>query len=92
MDHQTHKHTANLVLSDKEQFKIRVFNLSATLSNFKSWSLFVPGVVATSDGTRVEPEPEKPGFMYENLNPGSENQNPGFSGFEVLLFQNDFHI
>ena len=45
-----------------------------------------------SDGTRVEPEPEKPGFMYENLNPGSENQNPGFSGFEVLLFQNDFHI
>ena len=41
-----------------------------------------------SDGTRVEPEPEKPGFMYENWNPGSENQNPGFSGFEVLLFQN----
>ena len=45
----------------------------------------------TSDGTRVEPEPEKPGFMYENLNPGSENQNPGFSGFEVLLLQSRFH-
>ena len=44
-----------------------------------------------SDGTRVEPKPEKPGFMYENLNPGSENQNPGFSGFEVLLFQSRFH-
>ena len=26
--------------------------------------------------------------MHENWNPGSENQNPGFSGFEVLLFQN----
>ena len=49
-------------------------------------------VFAASDGTRVEPEPEKPGFMYENWNPGSENQNPGFSGLKVLLFQNDFHI
>ena len=47
---------------------------------------------SSSDGTRVEPEPEKPGFMYENLNPGFEIQNPGFSGFEVLLFQNDFNI
>ena len=49
-------------------------------------------MVHGSDGTRVEPEPEKPGFMHENLNPGSVIQNPGFSGFEVLLFQNDFHI
>ena len=45
-------------------------------------------MIFSSDGTRVEPEPEKPGFMYENWNPGSENHNPGFSGFEVLLFQN----
>ena len=44
-----------------------------------------------SDGTRVEPEPEKPGFMHENWNPGSENQNPGFSGFKVLLLLSRFH-
>ena len=71
--------------------------MTQKLANMMS---FIDGPLATlqkivflfSDGTRVEPEPEKPGFMYENLNPGSENQNPGFSGFEVLQFQNDFHI
>ena len=47
--------------------------------------------ILTSDGTRVEPEPEKPGFMHENWNPGSENQNPGFSGFKALLLQSRFH-
>ena len=26
------------------------------------------------DGTRVEPEPEKPGFMYEIWNPGFKIQ------------------
>ena len=45
-------------------------------------------VVKNSDGTRVGPESEEPGFMHANWDLGSENHNPGFSGFEVLLFQN----
>ena len=66
-----------------------------TFTKYRAKNLYtLPSIcdMSASDGTRVEPELEKPGFVYENWNPGSEIQNLGFSDFEVLLFQYNFQI